>query len=85
MSGCCCSKENTCCGSEVIATVSTQLTMKDILGRWKVRWSIGKMNYKVEPGLYAVGKPESTSSVLVSVNYKLAFDSLRKEFSGPDC
>jgi hypothetical protein len=43
------------------------------------------MNYKVEPGLYAVGKPENTSSVLVSANYKLTFDSLRKELSGLDC
>ncbi len=84
MSGCCC-KENSCCGSGAIATVSTQLTMKDILGAWKVRWSIGRMSYKVEPGLYAVGKPDSTSPVLVSANYKLTFDSLRQELAGLDC
>jgi hypothetical protein len=61
------------------------LTMKDIFGAWKVRWSIGRMNYKIEPGLYAVGLPKSSSPVLVSANYKLTFDSLRKELSGLDC
>ena len=41
-----------------IIRVSTTLTFKDILGGWKARWGIGRMDYKVEPGLYAVGKPD---------------------------
>ncbi len=85
MSGCCCKEHTSCCGSGAATAVSTRLSMRDILGAWKVRWSIGRMNYKVEPGLYAVGSPESTSPVLVSANYKLTFDSLRKELSGLDC
>lgn len=40
------------------------------------------MNYRVTPGLYAVGQPDSQSPVLVSANYKLSFDALRKELSG---
>lgn len=67
-----------------IPIVSTQLTHKDITGTWKVRWGIGRMNYKIKPGLYAVGHPEPTSPVLVSANYKLTFDSLRKELAGLD-
>jgi len=43
------------------------------------------MNYKVSPGLYAVGKPDDTSPVLVSANYKLTFDVLRKELADLDC
>jgi hypothetical protein len=43
------------------------------------------MNYKINPGLYAIGNPDHTSPVLVSANYKLTFDSLRKELSGLDC
>jgi hypothetical protein len=43
------------------------------------------MDYKVNAGLYAVGKPESNSPVLVSANYKLTFDTLRKNVSGVDC
>lgn len=68
-----------------VPVVSTKLTFKDILGAWKVRWGIGRMNYKINPGLYAIGKPDHTSAVLVSANYKLTFDSLRKELSGLNC
>jgi hypothetical protein len=39
----------------------------------------------VEPGLYAVGKPDNTSPVLVSANYKLTFDTLRKNLTALDC
>jgi len=68
-----------------IPVVSTNLHFKDILGAWKVRWGIGRMNYKISPGLYAIGKPKHSSPVLVSANYKLTFDTLRKELSGIDC
>lgn len=64
---------------------STNLNFKDRLGAWKVRWGIGRMNYKVSPGLYAVGNPDHTSPVLVSANYKLTFDTLRKELSDLNC
>jgi len=56
-----------------------------MLGSWKVRWGIGRDNYRVEPGLYAIGKPDSNSPVLVSANYKLTFDTLRKNLVGLDC
>lgn len=89
---CCCSTDtccatDTCCSTsqDTIPTVSTNLNLKDILGAWKVRWGIGRKNYKVNPGLYAVGNPDPASPVLVSANYKLTFDALRKELSGLDC
>ncbi len=66
----------------IITPTSTELTFKDILGAWKVRWGIDRMNFKVEPGLYSVGKPDSNSPVFVSANYKLSFDMLRKELKG---
>lgn len=68
-----------------IPTVSAQLTLRDRLGAWKVRWGIGRMRYTVTPGLYAVGKPTPSSPVLVGANYKLSFDCLRKELSGLHC
>ena len=82
-----------CCSSTVehsqsnsgITKVSTSLTIADILGAWKVRWGIGRMDYTITPGLYSVGKPNSSSPVLVSCNYKLTFDILRKNLSGLDC
>ena len=67
-----------------VPVVSTNISFKDILGAWKVRWGINRMNYMVNPGLYAVGSPDS-SPVLVSANYKLTFDYLRKELSELDC
>ena len=68
-----------------VPTVSTSLTFKDHFGAWKARWGIGRMDYTVEPGLYAVGKPSSVSPVFVSANYKLTFDTLRKNLAGLDC
>lgn len=61
-----------------ILQTSSQLTFADTLGAWKVRWGIDRMNYKVEPGLYRVGNPDGSSPVLVTANYKLTFDGLRK-------
>lgn len=65
----------------VVPRVATELSARDILGAWKVRWGIGRMNYQVTPGLYSVGKPDDNSPVLVTANYKLTFDSLRKELT----
>jgi len=81
LNGCCC-----CSGSpKEVETVSTSLSFKDVLGMWKMRLGIGRANYKVEPGLYAVGKPGEDSPVLVSANYKFTFDTLRKNLAGLDC
>jgi len=66
------------------AAVSTKLTRSDILGGWKVRWTIGRNRYAVQPGLYAVGTPTAESPVLVTANYKLTFDRLRAELGGID-
>lgn len=67
-----------------IMHTTTQLTIHDIIGSWKARWGINRMNFKVEPGLYSVGDPDSSSPVLVSANYKMSFDSLRKELTELD-
>ncbi|MBF8264240.1 MAG: CO dehydrogenase/acetyl-CoA synthase gamma subunit (corrinoid Fe-S protein)-like protein [Dehalococcoidia bacterium] len=64
-----------------IPQISTKLTLMDILGFWRMRWGIGRMNYKVEPGLYAIGSPGPDSPVLVSANYKMSFDILRRAVS----
>jgi CO dehydrogenase/acetyl-CoA synthase delta subunit len=67
-----------------IPVVRTRLSRTDILGKAKARFGIGRMNYKVKPGLYAVGNALPGSPVLVSANYKLSFDSLRRELGGLD-
>jgi hypothetical protein len=55
---------------------------KDYLGELLVRLGAGRMKYRIKPGLYGTGSPDGDSPVLVSANYKLSFDKLRKELSG---
>lgn len=65
-----------------VPKVSTSLIFKDIVGACKVRFGIGRMNYKIVPGLYAIGNPNKDSLVIASANYKLTFDILRRELEG---
>jgi len=67
-----------------VPQVATGLTGRDLLGRWQMRWGLGRMRYRIAPGLYAVGTPDAGSPVLVTANYKLSFDSLRRELAGMD-
>lgn len=65
-----------------INQVSTELKLPDYLGSVMVRLGINRDNYRVSPGLYAVGIPGRDSDVFVTANYKLTFDTLRKNLSG---
>jgi len=67
-----------------IPKVRTDLNFNDKLGFWKMRLGIGRDQYMVDPGLYAVGNPNSESQVFVSANYKMSFDELRSKLSGID-
>ncbi|MFA5206458.1 MAG: mercury methylation corrinoid protein HgcA [Lentisphaeria bacterium] len=62
--------------------IATRLTFADQLGALRVRCNIGRMNYRVPPGLYAVGTPTPDAPVLVTANYKLTFDRVRQELGG---
>jgi acetyl-CoA decarbonylase/synthase complex subunit gamma len=42
------------------------------------------MNYKVDPGLYALGTPGDKAPVVVTANYKMTFDRLREALRGQD-
>jgi hypothetical protein len=67
-----------------IPLVSTRLTARDRLGTMRVRLGIGRMRYRVPPGLYGVGAPTADSPVLVTANFKLTIDSLRRELAELD-
>ncbi|MFH1319695.1 MAG: mercury methylation corrinoid protein HgcA [Bacteroidota bacterium] len=67
-----------------IPKVSTTLNKADKWNDLKVRLAHNRNDYQVEPGIYAVGNPDTDSIVLVSANYKLSFDVLRKELNGLD-
>ncbi len=67
-----------------IPAVKTGLLCSDRFGIYKARWSIGRMKFRVSPGLYAVGNPDDKSPVFLSANYKMSFDRLRSELGGID-
>ena len=64
--------------------VGSILTPQDKWGTVKARWGVGRMDYTVEPGLYALGNPDNESRVLVTANYKMSFDRLRESLPGRD-
>ena len=68
----------------VVRIAATKLSRADTFGSWRARWGFGRMHYRVEPGLYGVGKPTAESPVFVSANYKMSFDRLRSSLDGID-
>jgi acetyl-CoA decarbonylase/synthase complex subunit gamma len=40
------------------------------------------MNYMVPPGLYALGSPAATDPVVVTANYKMTYDIIRRTLNG---
>jgi len=67
-----------------VPRIRTHLLTRDFVGTLRARIGISRDRYKVAPGLYCVGDPGDESPVLVTANYKLSFDSLRRELSGLD-
>lgn len=65
-----------------IPQMSTAITWRDVIGGWAVRWGWRRYHYRIRPGLYAVGKPDQQAPVLVTANYKLTVDALRRELIG---
>ena len=65
-----------------IDILTTRLQTKDYKSNIGVRLGIGRDNYKVPTGIYAIGQPNSESPVLVTANYKLTIDKLRIMLEG---
>ena len=68
----------------MIPRIDTSLKWLDIAGTFRARLGVLRDWYRVAPGIYCVGSPGQESPVLVTANYKLSFDSLRKELAGLD-
>jgi hypothetical protein len=49
-----------------------------------MRWGLGRTRYSIAPGLYAIGTPSDGSPVLVTANYKMTFDIVRRDMHGHD-
>jgi acetyl-CoA decarbonylase/synthase complex subunit gamma len=67
-----------------VPRVDSEWSRADRWGTVKARWGVGRMRYTVVPGLYAIGDPGRSSPVLVTANYKMSFDRLRRAIPGLD-
>jgi hypothetical protein len=55
---------------------------EDWLGAIKVRCGFGRDRYRTPTGLYRIGEPGPDSPVLVTGNYKLTVDTVRRDLAG---
>ena len=67
-----------------VPQVTRDLGRADRLGAARVRLGYRRSDYRVRPGLYALGTPGPDSPVLVTANYKLTFDHLRSSVGALD-
>ena len=67
-----------------VPRVKSSLDRSDIIGIVSARLGANRNRYRVAPGLYGVGRPDPGSPVLVTANYKLSFDALRRELTSLD-
>ncbi len=65
-----------------VPRVASTLQWGDYRGTVKARFGVGRMDYAVDPGLYALGDPDSSAPVFVTANYKMSFDELRSSLPG---
>jgi len=65
-----------------IPQITAEWTFADRWGMIRSRSGGYRMRYTVAPGLYALGEPGRDSDVLVTANYKLSFDILRRALTG---
>ena len=68
--------------SGFIPVIKSKLEKDDLFSTFYVRCGINRYKYTVTPGLYGMGTPDKNSEVLVTANFKLTFDHLRKELDG---
>lgn len=63
---------------------TARLTAAEHWDHFLVRLGYRRGEHRVEPGLYALGKPVPESPVFVTANYTLSFDALRSALAGVD-
>lgn len=69
-------------GGGKVPRIDSRLTFSDHLGACKARWGIGRMGYLVPAGLYAIGVPTPQDPVVVTANYKMSYDIVRRALMG---
>jgi hypothetical protein len=67
-----------------VQATTSQLTFANRWDHFLARWAVNRSGHRVEPGLYALGRPAPDSPVFVTANYTLSFDALRSALAGID-
>lgn len=67
-----------------VPRVATKWSRRERVEHFRCRMGSFRNRYTVAPGLYAVGRPGASAEVLVTANYKLSFDHLRRALDGID-
>ena len=67
-----------------IPAVTRQMSASNHWDHFLARWGVNRSGHRVEPGLYALGSPTLDSSVFVTTNYTLSFDTVRSALAGMD-
>ena len=65
-----------------VPKVSADWTRTEYWEHIKCRMSSFRNNYRVSPGLYAIGNPDANSDIVATANYKYSFDIVRRELKG---
>ncbi len=64
---------------------TSNITFSDKFQHFLARVGLRRNRFRVQPGLYALGKPDKESNVFVTANYGLSFNKLRAALAGTDC
>jgi hypothetical protein len=67
-----------------VQATTSRLTLANHWDHFLARWAVNRSGHRVEPGLYALGRPVPDSPVFVTANYTLSFDALRSALAGID-
>ncbi len=67
-----------------INSIDSNLSLANRWDHTLARLGYRRMQHRVEPGLYALGKPTPDAPVFASANYTLSFDALRSALAGVD-
>jgi hypothetical protein len=66
----------------IIPVFRSRYGLNEAAHRVWLRFGFGRKRFRIPPGLYAVGNPAENAPVLVTCNYKMTVDLLRRDLSG---
>ena len=69
----------------MIARTTSRITFGDKFQHFLARVGLRRDRFRIQPGLYALGKPDKKSNVFVTANYGLSFNILREALVGINC